>query len=116
MSQRVSVAEFLNANGYHNYCVNAATLDKQHKKSCGYNEIFADAHENMRYNEYCYHYRVKAAPDKILKLDFVQDYMLIRGMSSNIERGAMAGVTGDLMEKNKMGDFEASVCFVSCNQ
>jgi len=72
ISQRVSVADFLNSNGYNNHSVNAATLDKHHNKTCGYNEIFAETYIDVRYNQHCYHYTVRAAPDKILKLNFVQ--------------------------------------------
>lgn len=72
ISQRVSVTEFLESNGYNNHSVNAATLDKHHQKSCGYNEIFAETHVHIRYNQYCSHYIVRVAPDKLLKLNFVQ--------------------------------------------
>lgn len=72
ISQRVSVTDFLESNGYNNHSVNAATLDKKYKKSCGYNEIFAETHFDIRYNPRCYHYIIKTAPDKILKLNFVQ--------------------------------------------
>jgi len=71
ISPRVSVADFLKSNGYNNHSVNAATLVQYHNKTCGYNEIFAATHIDIKYNQYCYHYTVIAAPDKILQLNFV---------------------------------------------
>jgi len=72
VSQRVSVSKFISSNGYNNHATGASALDTHRTNTCGYNEIFAETHAHIRYNQYCSHYIVRVAPDKLLKLNFVQ--------------------------------------------
>jgi len=73
MSQRVSVDDFLKSNGYNNYSSSASALDVHRPNTCGYAEIFSERCFDIQYNERCFHYTVRAANDRILKLDFVHN-------------------------------------------
>ena len=72
VSQRVSVSKFISSNGYNNHATGASALDTHRTNTCGYNEIFAEMYNDIKYNSRCWHYAVQAIEDKILKLDFVQ--------------------------------------------